>query len=425
MRVLAQDVAKNLNSEVEVFGWVHRIRELGQVNFVILRDRSGYVQLVFHEKPEFTHESVLKVRGRVAANDKAPGGAEIEPSTVEVLSVADPEIPLAIYQEADKYPLEALLDNRVVALRLPKIRAIFELQSSLLRYLSEYMHKQDFFEIKTSKLISTGTEGGTNLFSVEYFENKVYLAQSPQFYKEVMVSSGLERVFEISHAYRAEKHDTPRHLNEYVSFDVEMAFIESEVDLMNFERGLLDYVFTQVATHNQADLALWGASVPAPGAMAKAPVVDHEEAKEIITKETGKKVFEIAPEGERALCDWAQREFGVDAVFINGWPRKKRPFYTFPSADGLKTLSFDLIFRGLEITSGGRRLNDLAMFLDALPKFGLTREGMSDYASIYQYGCPPHGGFAIGVERLTARILGLPNVKEASPFPRDRKRVRP
>jgi nondiscriminating aspartyl-tRNA synthetase len=425
LRVLAQDVPKHLNQEIEIAGWVHRIRELGQVNFVILRDRSGFVQLVFHEKPEFSHESVLRVVGRVSSNDKAPGGAEITPSSVTLLSPAAAEIPINIHQDPEKYPLDALLDNRILSLRFPKIRAIFQLQSAILHYLSTYMHSQQFFEIKTSKLISTGTEGGTNLFSVDYFENKVFLAQSPQFYKEVMVSSGLERVFEISHAYRAEKHDTPRHLNEYVSFDVEMAFIQSEADLMDFERGLLNYVFAQIAEHNSSELAAWDATVPGPEAMDKAPVVDHEKAKEIIFKETGKKVFEISPEGERALCDWAQREYGVDAVFLNGWPRKKRPFYTYPSADGLKTMSFDLIFRGLEITSGGRRIHELSMFLDALPKFGLTREGMSDYASIFEFGCPPHGGFAIGVERLTQKILGLTNVKEASPFPRDRKRVRP
>jgi len=425
MRTLAQDVPKHLDQDIEVAGWVHRVRELGQVNFVLLRDRSGMVQLVFGDKIDFTPETVLSVRGRVQANPKAPGGAEIHPTSVTILARADQSLPVQVNQDPDKYPLDVLLDHRFISLRMPKIRAIFELQSALLRYLSEFMHSEGFFEMKTSKLVGSGAEGGTGLFSVEYFENRVYLAQSPQLYKQGMISTGMERVFEISHAYRAEKHDTPRHINEYVSFDVEMAFIESELDLIEFERRLLDDVFTKVGQNDQSLLDLWGASVPAAGAMLKAPIVGHDEAKDLVGKLTGKKVFEINPEAERVLSDWALKEHGVDLVFINDWPRKKRPFYTYPTADGLKTHSFDLIFRGLEITSGGKRINEYAMLTDALPKFGMSLEGLGAYPTIFQYGCPPHGGFAIGLERLTQKILGLVNVKEASPFPRDRKRFTP
>ncbi|MEI6680528.1 MAG: aspartate--tRNA(Asn) ligase [Mariniphaga sp.] len=425
MRTLAQDVPKHLDREITVSGWVHRTRELGQINFVLLRDRSGMVQVVFSEKIDYSPESVLTIRGTVKANEKAPGGAEIHPVQVTVESRADSNLPVQINQDPDKYPLEVLLDQRHLSLRMPKLRAIFQLQSALLKYLSDFMRAEDFYEMKTTKLVGTGAEGGTGLFSVEYFENKVYLAQSPQLYKQAMISTGLERVFEISHAYRAEKHDTPRHVNEYVSFDVEMAFIDSDKDLMEFEARLLDHVFTQVGKNDQALLDLWGASVPAPGAMLKAPIVGHDEAKDIITKATGKKVFEINPEGERALSDWALATQGVDLVFINDWPRKKRAWYSYPSADGTKTLAFDLIFRGLEITSGSRRINDYAMLQDTLPKFGLTEEGLGFYPQIFRYGCPPHGGFAIGLERLTQKILGLANVKEASAFPRDRKRVAP
>lgn len=423
MRTLIRDLPAQTGHSVTVKGWVHRIREMGKVNFVVLRDRSGLVQLVFNDKPEFTLESVVSVQGTVQGNEKSPGGVEILVSACEILGAAHPELPIPINQDPEKLNIDSILDNRILSLRIPKLRAVFELQSSLLKYLSEYMHSQGFNEMKTSKLIGSGTEGGTGLFEVEYFDTKVYLAQSPQFYKQAMVSSGLERVFEISHAYRAEKHDTPRHLNEYVSFDVEMAWIDSEKDLIDLERGILAYVFSQVAAHNQEQLAAWGATVPAPEDMAKIPVVTYDESKDIITKELGQKVFDITPEGERALCDWALREHGVEAAFINDWPRKKRPFYAYPN--GLKTMSFDLIFRGLEITTGGRRIHEYPMLLDALPKFGLTEEGLGDYPSIFKYGCPPHGGFAIGLERLTQKILGFTNVKEASPFPRDRKRVRP
>ncbi len=422
-RTLLVDVKNQVGQEVQVQGWVHRIREMGKINFVLLRDRSGFLQLVWEQKPEFTLESVLTVTGEVKENEKAPGGVELLVRDFEVLAIADPELPLPVNLDPEKHNIDALLDHRIISLRNPKIRSIFELQSALLRSLSETMHREGFYEIKTSKLIGSGTEGGTGLFSVDYFDTKVYLAQSPQFYKQAMVSSGLERVFEISHAYRAEKHDTPRHLNEYVSFDVEMAFIESELDLIDFERRLLDQVFERLGQLCPTIFDIWESSLPEKGYMEKVPVVDHDEAKDIISSETGKKVFEIAPEGERALCDWAQKKHGVDAVFINGWPRKKRPFYTYPKDQ--KTMSFDLIFRGLEITTGGRRINEYKMLLETLPKFGMSEQGLEDYLSIFKYGCPPHGGFAIGVERLTQKLLGIDNVKMASPFPRDRKRVRP
>lgn len=404
-------------------GWVHRIRELGAISFVLLRDRSGIVQLVYEGKTDFTLESVITVVGSARPSEKAPGGIEVQVSQTHVLAPAEADLPFPVNQDPDNLGLEAILDNRIVALRNPKIRSIFTLQSSILRYFAEYLRSQSFTEIKSSKLVGTGTEGGTGLFSVDYFENKVYLAQSPQFYKQAMVASGLERVFEIGAAYRAEKHDTPRHLNEYVSLDVEIAFIESEQELMDLETGILTHIFAGVSRDHPDILESWNTGVPSAEALRKIPRISHDEAKEIIGDRLGHRVFEINPEGERAVCDWANEKHGIDAVFVNAFPRKKRPFYTYP--DGQKTMSFDLIFRGLEITTGGRRINEYSMLLETLPKFGLTAEGMSDYLQVFKYGCPPHGGFAIGLERITQKILGLQNVKEASLFPRDRRRVRP
>ena len=280
-----------------------------------------------------------------------------------------------------------------------------------------------------------GTEGGAELFEVAYFDRKVCLAQSPQIYKQIMVASGLERVFEVAPAYRAEKHDTPRHLNEYVSLDVEMGFIDSEKDLIELEKGLLTYIFERVAVKNSADLAAWNAKVPEPASVAGAPVVPYEEALQIANaeanaragagagKNSGGRIFDINPEAERLLCEWAARERGVDLVFVNEFPRRYRPFYTYP-LDAVRTMSFDCLFRGLEITTGGRRQHDYRALLDILPKFGLKPEDIKGY-EVFKYGCPPHGGFAIGCERLTQKILGLANVKEASLFPRDRKRVEP
>ncbi|MFQ3621274.1 MAG: aspartate--tRNA(Asn) ligase [Spirochaetales bacterium] len=423
MRVLCKELLQYVDKSVQVKGWVHRIRELGGISFVLLRDRSGMVQLVYEGKVGFTHESVLSVQGRVQKSEKAPGGIEIQVEATEILSQAHPDLPIPINQDPEKLSLEALLDHRMLSLRIPKIRSIFRVQSTLLKGFAEYLRQQGFTEIKTSKLIGSGTEGGTGLFSVEYFDTRVFLAQSPQFYKQAMISSGLERVFEIGPAYRAEKHDTPRHLNEYISLDVEMAFIESEHELMDLEQGILNYVFRIVQEENEEDLAAYKATVPTEEEVSRIPRIPYDEAKEIISREGGKKVFDINPEGERILCDWALREHGVEAVFINAFPRKKRPFYAYP--EGQKTRSFDLLFRGLEITTGGRRIHEYDMMLENLPKFGLTPEGLGGYLDIFKYGCPPHGGFAIGLERLTQKILGLSNVKEASLFPRDRKRTTP
>lgn len=426
MRTLASDIAERVGEEILITGWVHRIRDMGGITFVVLRDRSGMAQIVYQTglMPPLGLEYVVSVRGRVVANERSPGGAEIEATSTEILSEADQDLPFPVNRDPSDCSLEMILDNRILSLRNPRLRSIFELQSSILGYVSAYMHRQDFREMKTSKLIGSGTEGGTGLFTVDYFDRKVFLAQSPQFYKQAMISTGLERVFEISHAYRAEKHDTPRHLNEYVSFDVEMAFIDSELDLIKFEQGVLADLFERLSADESGILDLWGSTVPDPGAVERIPVLSCDEVKKIVSAASGHPVYDITPEAERLICDWAAGQYGISACFINDWPRRARPFYTHPKSNRT-TMSFDLIFRGLEITTGGRRINDYRMLLEALPRFGLTEAGLGEYPKIFRYGCPPHGGFAIGIERLTQKILGLANVKEASPFPRDRKRVSP
>jgi len=424
MRTLVSELSSRIGTEVTLGGWVHRIRDLGGVSFVVLRDRSGSVQLVFDTRPSVTLESVIRVLGTVAANEKAPGGLEVRVTTLEVLSAAEADLPFPVNQDPGKTSLEAILDNRMISLRNPAILSIFRVQATILRCFAEHLRSEGFTEIKTSKLIGTGTEGGTGLFAVEYFDAKVYLTQSPQIYKQALIASGLERVFEIGPAYRAEKHDTPRHINEFTSLDVEMAFIESEQDLMDLETRILAAMFQGIRDANARELETWKAAVPDPGLCAKIPRVSHDEAREIVTKETGKKVYEISPEGERALCDWAAKTAGIEAAFVYGYPRKSRPFYTYPAQNN-RTRSFDLLFRGLEITSGSIRINRYEMLLENLKAFDLNPEGLADYLSIFRYGCPPHGGFAIGLERMTQKILGLGSVKEATLFPRDRKRTRP
>lgn len=420
-RVLAAEISKH--DRVTVAGWVHRIRELGGVSFVVLRDRTGLVQVVYDGKTDLHIESVVEIDGTVAQNEKAPGGYEVHATETRVLSAVEADLPIPVNQDPASLGIDALLDNRILSLRNPGVRSIFEVQSTIVRAFADYLRLHGFTEIKSSKLIGTGTEGGTGLFAVDYFGDRVYLAQSPQFYKQAMVASGLERVFEIGAAYRAEKHDTPRHLNEYVSLDVEMGFISGFEDLMDLEVGILAHVFDEVRAHHPEILESFDSLCPTANEIKAAPRIDHDEAKSIASERAGKKLFEINPEAERALCEWARETAGVPAVFVTAFPRKKRPFYTYP--DGQKTKSFDLLFRGLEITTGGQRIHELAMLLETLPRFGLKAGDLSDYVDIFRYGCPPHGGFAIGLERITQQILGLGNVKEASLFPRDRKRVRP
>jgi nondiscriminating aspartyl-tRNA synthetase len=432
MRVLAKDMMSMAGAagEVELKGWVHRVRELGGVSFVMVRDRSGVAQVVVEGKVDLTLESVVRASGAVAANEKAPGGAELRAAVIDVIARAEPDLPFPVNGDVSKIGLDIILDQRPLSLRNPKLRSIFYIQATIIDAFSSFLRANGFTEMKTSKLIGSGTEGGTGLFEVDYFGDKVYLAQSPQFYKQTMVASGMERVFEVAPAYRAEKHDTPRHLNEYVSMDVEMAFIDSERDLIALEKELLASVFEAVSSRNAADLAAWGAAVPSPESVAGSPIVAHDEAIAIAARELersgsqSKKAYEISPEVERLVCAWSAREYGSELVFINEFPRRHRPFYTFP-LDASRTMSFDAIFRGLEITTGGRRHNEYRALLDVLPKFGLKAEDLTDYLNVFKYGCPPHGGFAIGCERLTQKILGLSNVKEASLFPRDRKRVRP
>ena len=422
-RVYAKEIGEHIDEEIYCAGWVHRIRSLGKISFLLLRDRTGIVQTVWEEAPDLTLESVVKITGRVKHNEKAPGGFEVQGAGLELLSSAAPDLPVPINQDPDRLNIDALLDNRMLTLRNPRIRSIFYLQSDILQYFGEYMRSRDFTEIKSSKLIGSGSEGGTGLFEVKYFDRKVYLAQSPQLYKQAMVANGMERVFEIGAAYRAEKHETPRHLNEYISLDIEMGFIESDQDLMDLEVGILSYIFEQIAEHDANILAEWESTVPTPEQMAATPRISHDEAKQIISDRLGRRTFELNPEGERELCDWAAETAGIEAVFVHSFPRKKRPFYTYPQER--KTMSFDLLFRGLEITSGGRRIHDYTMLVENIRRFGLDPEQMNDYLQVFRYGCPPHGGFAIGLERLTQKVLGLANIKEASLFPRDRKRVSP
>ena len=370
MRTLAAELSGHVGSVATLCGWVHRVRDLGKVCFVVVRDRSGMAQVVLETNPGVTPESVVRATGTVVANPKAPGGAELQAKSLDVVAAAAPDLPVPVNQEPDKLSLEAILDNRMLTLRNPQILSIFRVQNTILAAFADHLRSEGFTEIKTSKLIGTGTEGGTGLFAVDYFDGKMYLTQSPQLYKQAMVASGLERVFEIGPAYRAEKHDTPRHINEFVSLDVEMAWVDSEQDLMDLETRILASVFARVREKNAKDLEAWKAAVPEPEAASRIPRVSHDEAREIVAKETGRKVYEITPEGERTLCDWAAEDRWYRGRVRVRLSAEERPFYTLP-AEGNRTHAFDLLFRGLEITSGGMRINRYEDIVESAKAFGL------------------------------------------------------
>ncbi len=430
-RILTKDIAQHINSRITLCGWVHRIRELGGIAFVLLRDRSGIVQVVCEQTDEIyknlNAECVVSITGLICKSDKAPYGAEMHSPEIRVLSKPQVELPLAIHSPIDKVGIDALLNNRIASLRIPKMRAIFEVQSAILECFAQYMRTQGFTELKTSKIISSGTEGGTGLFEVDYFDNTVFLAQSPQFYKQAGMASGLERVFEIGQVYRAEKHETNRHLNEYVSLDIEMAFIEDIEALIKLQRGFLQQLNDLLLSKYMHQISLWNATVAKPEVLENIPILHYDEAKKLAAKESGERILSIDPKAERILCEWAEKNHGIHAVFVAGFPRSKRPFYTMPDeqTDGQKTKGFDLLYAGVEISTGGLRIHNYTDLCESAKKCHLSVESLEDYLSIFAYGCPPHGGWAIGLERLTQKILGLSNVKLASLFPRDRNRIRP
>lgn len=428
VRVLAAELAGHLGETITLKGWVHNLRHLGSLAFLVLRDRSGLVQCVLESElaaAAISAESVVAVTGKVVAASKAVGGIEVNAVKVEVISPAANPLPFEINKKEIKAGLEAVLDHRVLSLRNPKVHAVFTIQSALVGGYREYLAAQGFTQIFTPKIVATGTEGGSNLFSLDYFERKAYLAQSPQFYKQMMVGAGYERVFEIAPVYRAEEHNTSRHLNEYTSLDVEMGFISSEEDLMDLETGLLRHMFRKVAEECPSELALHDATVPEIGEIPRIPMA---EAQEIIRRRYGKvsPKGDLDPEGERLICQYVGESGKPALVFLTRYPRTIRPMYAMPAPeDPTLTASFDLLFNGLEVTTGGQRIHLPQMLLESIRSRGLNPESFAGYLEVFEIGMPPHGGFAIGAERLTARLLGLNNVREATAFPRDRMRLTP
>lgn len=427
-RTLAAQVPSYLGQSISLSGWVHRFRAFGNLAFLLVRDRSGLVQCVLEgalATSPLPHEAVVTVTGTVQQSERAPGGYEIAAHELQILSLPTRPLPFEVNLPDVKANLETQLEHRVLSLRHPKTHAILSIQAALAGAFRSYLSGQGFTQIFTPKVVAAGTEGGSNLFPLQYFEQQAYLAQSPQFYKQMMVGAGYERVFEIAPVYRAEEHNTSRHLNEYLSLDVEMGFIQSEEDLMNLETALLRSMFTSVAESCERELALLGVTPPS---VAEIPRITVAEAQAILERRYGKRSpkGDLDPEGERLLCQHVSEGGKPALVFLTRYPRSIRPMYAMPAPeDSTLTASFDLLFNGLEITTGGQRIHDPAMLIESIKSRGLRPESFAHYLEVFELGMPPHGGFAIGLERLTAKLLGLSNVREASAFPRDRTRITP
>ena len=427
-RVFINELDKLDNKRVMLRGWVHKITDLSHIVFVKLRDKSGIVQLVC-DKDQIKNirlENAIEVIGTKYENEKAPGGIEIKVEEIKVVGKTYYEkLPFEVNSYKNKATLETQLDHRTIALRRPEIRAIFKVQSEIESAFITYLKERNFEEIHTAKIIDSSTERGSEMFTVNYFDRRSFLAQSPQFYKQMMVGAGFERVFEIGHAYRAELHNTWRHLNEYVSLDVEMGFIKDEYELMDLEEGFINYLYEHLNKTCKKELEMYKIELPQK---VNIPRITLDKAHEILLEKYNKKspLGNIDAEGEVLISKYVKEKYDCDFVFLTKYPVSKRPMYTMmDDEDKNLTKSFDLIFDGLEITTGGQRIHDYEMLKENIIKFNLNPDDFDFYLETFKYGMPPHGGFAIGLERLTMKILKLSNIREAALVPRDMKRLTP
>lgn len=417
---------------VKVNGAVHTIRNMGTVAFVILRKREGLLQGVYEEGAadfdlkDLREADTIEIEGILEKNEKAPGGIEIRMKHLTVLGrPADDMMPLPISKWKLNTSLEAKLNYRSISLRNLRERAKFRIQEGLTRAFRDYLYGQGFTEIHTPKIGARSAEGGANLFRLDYFHRPAVLQQSPQLYKQMMVGV-FDRVFETAPVFRAEKHNTKRHLNEYTSLDFEMGYIDSFEEIMAMETGYIQYAMALLGGEYAAELKTLDITLPDA---AKIPAVRFDEIKEKVAEKYGRKIknpFDLEPEEELLISRYALEEWGSDFVFVTHYPSRKRPFYAMDDpADTRYTLSFDLLFRGMEITTGGQRIHDHGMLKDKIAARGMTEDGLEQYLEAFRHGMPPHGGIGIGLERFTMKLAGEDNIRETTLFPRDLSRLEP
>ena len=420
-----------LNQEVVLEGAVHSIRNMGDVAFVILRRSEGLFQTVVENEKanlsihDLKEAMTLRVKGILHEEERAPHGREVRVQEIEILSSPAEPMPLAIDKWKLNTSLEAKLNLRPIALRNIQERSKFKIQEALVRAFRDFLYEQGFTEIHTPKIGARGAEGGANLFKFSYFHKPAVLAQSPQFYKQMMVGV-FDRVFETGPVFRAEKHNTKRHLNEYTSLDFEMGYIDGFEDIMGMETGFLQYAMELLKKDYSKELQILKIQLPK---VDQIPAVRFDKAKELVSEKYNRKIrnpYDLEPEEEALIGRYFKEEYNADFVFVTHYPSKKRPFYAMDDPQDDKfTLSFDLLFHGLEVTTGGQRIHDYNQLKAKIAARSMEEEGMEQYLDTFKHGMPPHGGLGIGLERLTMQLLGEENVREACLFPRDLNRLEP
>jgi nondiscriminating aspartyl-tRNA synthetase len=429
-RIWTTELGDHVGERVRLAGWLHHQRQLAQVTFLLLRDRAGIAQVVVTSEPErarvaeLVPESVIEVTGVAVASDQAPAGVELHEPHVEVIVRPDATPPFELRRRDLPVQLPTLLDHAAVSLRHPRRRAAAALAAASVHGFRATLDEKHFTEIHTPKVVQSATESGANVFPIDWFGRTAYLAQSPQFYKQVMVGV-FERVYEVAPVFRAEPHDTARHLAEYVSLDAEMGFIHDHTDVMSVLRDVVAGMVGAIESRTATQVELL--DIRLPDVPREIPAIDFEAGQLLIEADTGDSVVgepDLAPSHERWLGEWAEREYGSEFVFVTGYPMAKRPFYTHPDPTRpTASNSFDLLFRGLELVTGGQRLHRYGDYVNALE--GTDMQPYAGYLEAFRHGMPPHGGFAIGLERWTARLTGAANIREVTLFPRDLTRLTP
>lgn len=426
-----EEIKNHIGEMIKIHGSIYKIRKMSDFSFVLLRTKRDILQCIYIQKQaefgeeELKEEACVIVTAKVIEEKRSKTGYDLQMTAMEVLSVPQEASPIVINNKLVDTSMENLLNYRPITLRNEKQRAIFKIQEGICSGFRQFLLKEHFTEIHTPKIVQAGAEGGANIFKLDYFGKEAYLAQSPQFYKQMMVGV-FERVFEIAPVFRAEKHDTSRHLNEYTSVDFEMGYLESFTDIMQTETRMLQFTFAYLKEKYEKELELLKVKLPN---VETIPAVRFQNAKEMIAKEYHRAIKDyedFEPEEEKLLCEYIQKETGSEFVFVTHYPSKKRPFYAMDSKENeAETESFDLLFRGLEVTTGGQRIHSYHEQLKKMEKRGMNTALFESYLFMHKYGMPPHGGLGLGLERFTGRLLLQENVRLSTLFPRDINRVTP
>jgi nondiscriminating aspartyl-tRNA synthetase len=433
-RIRTVEVKAHMGERVRVAGWLHSWRQLGGINFLVIRDGWGLMQAVAESASEVAPlvegqvgvESVVAVEGIAVSEAQAPGGIELHNLRIEVITPVMESPPVPLNKRKITASVGTVLDHAPITNRHPSRRAALRLGAGIMAGFRNTLAARGFTEIQSPKIVASATESGANVFKLDYFGRPAYLAQSPQFYKQIMVGV-FERVFEVGPVFRAEPHDTTRHINEYVSLDAEFGFIENHFTVMALLRDVVAGVMSSLSERYSAELELLHVQMPA--VPEEIPYIHFVDAQELIYKLHGVDVRgepDLSPQDERWLGEWAQQEYGSEFLYVTGYPMRKRPFYTYPDPQRPEySNSFDLLFRGSEIVTGGQRLHRYEDYLAALEKAHLPLEPFAYYLEAFRYGMPPEGGFAIGLERWLLQLTGAANVKLVTLYPRDLTRLVP